>query len=169
MQHVIWNRLGFQNLLFWLFAYLVVNPFFTSLPHSGYVIDLLFSLVLFFAIFTVSRERKVLSISTSHLILTLLFFWLDIFGVIDFSQVVSYSILVIYLATLVYSFFYSYHNFPEGNTALNLSHSVSLSHYRYVMGCYLYLAGDCGTRVLQRWYSCTGSYPESFVIKFHLF
>jgi voltage-gated potassium channel len=105
MQHVIWNRLGFQNLLFWLFAYLVVNPFFTSLPNHGYVIDLLLSLVLFFAIFAVSRERKILSISTSLLILTLLLFWLDIFEVIELSPVVSYSILIIYLATLVYSFF----------------------------------------------------------------
>jgi hypothetical protein len=131
----MWNRLGFQNLLFWLFAYLVVNPFFTSLPHSGYVIDLLLSLVLFFAIFAVSRERKILSISTSLLILTLLFFWLDIFGVIDFSQVVSYSILVIYLATLVYSFF----------IAIITSHKVTLRLISATLCLYLIIGLLWGT------------------------
>lgn len=105
MQHVIWNRLGFHNLLFWLFAYIVVKPFLTSLPYSKYVVDLLLSFVLFFAIFAVNRKRNILPISTFFLILTLLFHWLHIFGVIEFSQLVSYWILIIYLGTLVYSFF----------------------------------------------------------------
>lgn len=116
MQNVIWKRLGFQNLLFWLFAYIVVNPFLTSLPYSRYVVDLLLSFVLFFAIFAVSRKRKILPISTSLLILTLLFHWLHIFGVIEFSPLISYWILVIYLGTLVYSFF----------IAIITSHKVTL-------------------------------------------
>jgi len=105
MQHVIWNRLGFHNLLFWLFAYIVVNPFLTPLPYSKYVVDLLLSFVLFSAIFAVSRKRKILPISTFLLILTLLVHWLHIFGVIEFSQLVSYWILIVYLGTLIYSFF----------------------------------------------------------------
>lgn len=113
MQHVIWNRFGFHNLLFWLFTYIVVNPFLISLPYSNYIVDLILSLVLFSAIFAVSRKRKILPISTFLLILTLLVHWLHIFGVIKFSQLVSYWILIVYLGTLVYAFFIAILNTRE--------------------------------------------------------
>ena len=105
MQHVIWNRFGFQNLLFWLFAYIVVNPFLSEIPYSQYIIQLLLSFVLIFSLFTVDRRKKLLSLSIILLVLTLTFHWLAILGIVQFSQPVSYWILVFYLGTLVYSFY----------------------------------------------------------------
>lgn len=105
MQQVVWNRFGFQNLLFWLFAYIVVNPFLSEISYSKYIIQLFLSFVLIFSLFTVDRKKKLLSLSIVLLFLTLIFHWLDIFGVVHFSQPVSYWILVLYLGTLVYSFY----------------------------------------------------------------
>ncbi|MCP4342592.1 MAG: Ion channel protein [Desulfobulbaceae bacterium] len=104
MQQVIWNRLGFHNLLFWIFVYLVVNPFLSTLPYYRYVVQLLFSLVLFFALFAIHKEKKLFPISIGLLVLTLLCHWADILGVVEFSQPVNYWIMVIYLGTVMYSF-----------------------------------------------------------------
>lgn len=104
MQHVLWNRIGFHNLLFWLFAYLVVNPFLASMPYYQYAVQVLLSLVLFFALFAIHKKRKLFPITIVLLVLTLLFHWLDLFGVVQFSQPVSYWVMIIYLCALVYSF-----------------------------------------------------------------
>ena len=97
MQHVLWNRIGFHNLLFWLFAYLVVNPFLASMPYYQYAVQVLLSLVLFFALFAIHKKRKLFPITIVLLVLTLLFHWLDLFGVVQFSQPVSYWVMIIYL------------------------------------------------------------------------
>jgi voltage-gated potassium channel len=104
MQHVVWNRLGFHNLLFWLFVYLLVNPFLSTLPYSRYLVQLLLSLVLFFALFAIHKQQKLFPLAIFLLVLTLLFHWLDVLEVVPFSQPVSYWIMVIYLGTLMYSF-----------------------------------------------------------------
>jgi hypothetical protein len=44
MQQLLWRRFGFQNLLFWLFAYLLVNPFLSSVPHSRLIFQLMLTL-----------------------------------------------------------------------------------------------------------------------------
>lgn len=105
MQHVLWNRIGFHNLLFWLFAYLVVNPFLEPMPYYKYAVQVLLSLVLFFALFAIHKKRKIFPITIGLLFLTLLFHWLDLLGVVQFSQPVSYWVMIIYLFVLVYSFF----------------------------------------------------------------
>jgi len=105
MHQVLWRRYGFQNLLFWLFVYLVLNPFLSSIPYSGYVFEMFLALVLFFAMFAVHREKKTLTLTGILLILTLGFHWLGIFGVIRYSGPVGHLIMVLYLSVLVYSFF----------------------------------------------------------------
>jgi voltage-gated potassium channel len=104
MQHVIWNRLGFHNFLFWMFIYLVVNPFLSTVPYYRYVAQLLFSLVLFFALFAIHKEKQLVPIAIGLLVLTLLCHWADILGIIEFSQPVNYWIMAIYLGTVMYSF-----------------------------------------------------------------
>ena len=104
MQHVIWNRLGFHNLLFWLFAYLIVNPFLAPLPYYRYAVQLLLSLVFFFALFAIHKERKSFPVIIVLLVLTLIFHWIDVLGLVQFSQPINYWIMIIYLFALVYSF-----------------------------------------------------------------
>lgn len=104
MQHVIWNRLGFHNLLFWLFAYLIVNPFLAPLPYYQYGVQLLLSLVLFFSLFATHKEKRSFPVIVVLLVLTLVFHWLEVLEIVQFSQPVSYGIMIIYLFSLVYSF-----------------------------------------------------------------
>jgi len=105
MQRVLWGRFGFQNLLFWLFVYLVVSPFMTTLPHSRYIFQFLLTLVLLFAVLAVHRKKGIMTLSVTLMALTLVFLWLGVLGVIRYSDQVSHLIMVLYLATLVYSFF----------------------------------------------------------------
>ena len=97
MQHVLWRRFGFHNLLFWLFVYLVVTPFLSTIPYSMYIFQMFLSLVLLFAIFAIRREKEILTLSVILLTLTLVFHWLGTFGVIRYSGRVSNLIMVLYL------------------------------------------------------------------------
>lgn len=105
MHRVVWRRFGFQNLLFWLFVYLVVNPFLSAIPYSRFIFQFILTVVLLFAIFAVHKKKGILAMSVTLLSLTLVLHWLGILGVIRYSAPVSNLIMVMYLATLVYSFF----------------------------------------------------------------
>jgi voltage-gated potassium channel len=107
MHQVLWRRYGFQNLLIWMFLYLALNPFLSSIPYSGYIFEMFLALVLFFAMFAVAKEKKTLTLTGILLVLTLLFHWLGIFGIIRYSDSVGHLIMVMYLGVLVYSFFRS--------------------------------------------------------------
>ena len=105
MQQLLWRRFGFQNLLFWLFVYLLVNPFLSSVPHSRLIFQLLLTLVLFFAVFAVHREKNIMTLSVVLLALAVVLYWLGVFGIIRYSGLVSQFIIILYLSVLVYSFF----------------------------------------------------------------
>ena len=105
MQPLLWRRFGFQNLLFWLFLYLVVNPFLSSIPHSSYILQFLMTLVLFFAVFAVHRKKKILTLSAILMGLAVILHWLGVFGIIRYSSLISQLIIILYLSVLVYSFF----------------------------------------------------------------
>lgn len=105
MQRVLWGRFGFHNLLFWLFVYLVVSPFLTTLPHSRYIFQFVLTLVLLFAVFAVHRKKGIMTLAVTLMALTLVFHWMGVFGVFHYSRQVSHLIMVLYLGTLVYSFF----------------------------------------------------------------
>ena len=104
MQHVVWNRIGFHNLLFWLFVYLIVNPFLAPLPYYKYAVQLLLSLVFFFALFAIHKEKKIFPIIIALLVLTLIIHWLEVLRIFQFTQPVNYWIMIIYLCAVVYSF-----------------------------------------------------------------
>ena len=102
---LIWRRFGFRNLLFWLFVYLVVNPFLSAVPHSRIIFQLLLTLVFFFAIFALRGEKNIFALSLVLLGLALVLHWLGVFGVFRYSDRVGQLIAILYLAVLVYSFF----------------------------------------------------------------
>ena len=105
MHRVVWRRFGFQNLLFWLFVALVVNPFLSEVPYSRFIFQFFLTIVLICAIFTIHREKGVLGLAVTLLTLSFVFHWLGVFGVIRYSGAIGNLIMVMYLATLVYSFF----------------------------------------------------------------
>lgn len=102
---LIWRRFGFRNLLFWLFVYLLVNPFLSAVPHSRIIFQLLLTLVFFFAIFAIGREKNIFAISLLLLGLSLVLHWLGVFGVVRYSGRFGQLITILYLAVLVYAFF----------------------------------------------------------------
>jgi len=87
-----------------LFVYLVLNPFLSPIPYSGYIFEMFLALVLSSAMFAVAREKKMLTLTGIFLVLTLLFHWFGIFGVIRYSDSVGHLIMILYLGILVYSF-----------------------------------------------------------------
>lgn len=101
---IVWARYGFKNLLFWLFVYVVVGPFLESVPYAATVIGLCFTAVLFSAVYAVNKESRLLSVVMILMPLTLAFLWLDKVGLVDLSPALFSSLLVLYLAALVYSF-----------------------------------------------------------------
>ena len=105
MQQLLWRRFGFQNLLFWLFAYLLVNPFLSSVPHSRLIFQLMLTLVLFFAVFAVHRRKNIMTLSVVLLALAVVLYWSGVFGIIRYSGLASQFMIILYLSVLVYSFF----------------------------------------------------------------
>ncbi|EFK06058.1 Ion channel [delta proteobacterium NaphS2] len=105
MKQAIRRRFGFQNLLFWLLVYLLVNPFLSGLPQSRMIFELLLTLVLFFAVFAIHKKNDILTLSVALMAISIFMHWLGVFGVIRFSQWVGQIPLILYLAVLIYAFF----------------------------------------------------------------
>ena len=99
------NRLGFHNLLFWLFLYLIVNPFLLGFPYFKYVVQLLLSFVLIFSLFVIYHKKGLYPITMGLLVLTLVVHWIGVLGLATLSQPISYGLIIIYLGMLIYSFF----------------------------------------------------------------
>jgi voltage-gated potassium channel len=105
MQKVLWRRYGVESLLFCLFIYIVVSPFLSEIPYPQFIFRAFLTIVLIFSIFAVRWEKGILSLSITLLALTLVFRWFGLLGIIRYSGAISNLIMVLYLATLAYSFF----------------------------------------------------------------
>ncbi len=81
----IWFRYGFENLLIWLFLYLVVSPFIEGIPFIKAVINILFGAVLLFAVIAMNKKSRMLTPAIILLGLTLTLYCLEILEVISFS------------------------------------------------------------------------------------
>ena len=99
-----WARYGFENLLVWLFVYLVIGPFLESFPYAHMVMNMFLTVVLFSAAYTLNESSKIRSLSITLLAVTLILLWSNTFRVIRLPPYVISLLLVLYLATLVYSF-----------------------------------------------------------------
>jgi voltage-gated potassium channel len=101
---IIWARYGFENLLVWLFLYLIIGPFLESFPYAHMVMNLFLTAVVFSAVYALDRSGKMLFISIALMAVTLILLWLNAFRVIRFPPYTISALLILYLATLVYSF-----------------------------------------------------------------
>jgi len=104
MHRILWARYGFQNLLLWLFVYLMVGPFLTHLPYADTVLNVFFTAVLCSAVFTLNRDRTILSASILLFVPIMILLWMNILDVLHFHAALMNLLLVLFFATLVYSF-----------------------------------------------------------------
>ncbi len=104
MKEALRRRFGFQNLLLWLFVYLLVNPFLSGVPHYRMIFPLLLTLVLFFAVFAIHKENNILALSVVLMAVSITLHWLGVFDIIRFSEWVGQIPLILYLAVLMYAF-----------------------------------------------------------------
>jgi len=102
-REIVWSRYGFENLLLWLFLYLMIGPFLESIPYAHLVMNLFLTAVLFSAVYTLNRRSKMLSTSIALLAITLILLWLNTFRVIRFPPYIISLLIMLYLSTLVYS------------------------------------------------------------------
>jgi voltage-gated potassium channel len=98
-------RLGFQNLLCWLFLYLMVSPFLTSLPYAKFILKASLTAVFLFAIYAVRNSKKFLSITITLLVLTVMLHWIGHLLPAAFITPLTAIITAMYLAVLIYAFF----------------------------------------------------------------
>ena len=102
-RRIVWSRYGFENLLVWLFLYLMIGPFLESFPYAHMVMNVFLTAVLFSAVLALDRHSKMFSTSISLLAITLILLWLNGFRVIRFPPHTISLLLVLYLSTLIYS------------------------------------------------------------------
>lgn len=100
----VWFRYGFENLLIWLFLYLVVSPFIEAIPFVNRIISIFFGAVLLFAVTAMNRKSRMLTPAIILLILIFTLYWFDIFEVINFSSQGLLVTKILYYSILVYSF-----------------------------------------------------------------
>ncbi len=97
-------RYSFHNLLIWLFLYLVAAPFLQDMAYAKVILSIFISSVLFFAVCAINKENPIFKSVILLMAISLLLIWLDVLNVIHFPYLVNNSILIIYLAILVYAF-----------------------------------------------------------------
>lgn len=104
IEKIIRFRFRFQNLLIWLFLYIVVIPFLTELPNISLIAQTLFTAVLFSAVYTIHKERRIIRPALVLLVLTTILLWCNALGLLNIRGEAINGVLFLYLALLVFSF-----------------------------------------------------------------
>ncbi|HDJ29332.1 MAG: two pore domain potassium channel family protein [Deltaproteobacteria bacterium] len=104
IEKIVRFRFRFQNLLVWLFLYIVVSPFLTAIPNANLVVQFLFTAVLFSAVYTIHRESHIMWPALALLTLSTTLIWCNALGLLNISGKAIDSLLVFYLGLLVFSF-----------------------------------------------------------------
>jgi hypothetical protein len=60
---IVWSRYGFENLLVWLFIYLMIGPFLESFPYAHVLMNVFLTAVLSSAVCALNRSSKMLPVS----------------------------------------------------------------------------------------------------------
>ncbi|WP_136809008.1 potassium channel family protein [Desulfosediminicola flagellatus] len=95
---------GFRNLLCFLLIYIFGSPFISSYPSLSFVAHTLLSLTLCFSVLAVQKQQNYRSFAMAALLPVLILYWLDIYNLIPFSRLGSYSLIALYYCLLVISF-----------------------------------------------------------------
>jgi hypothetical protein len=93
---------GFHNLLVWLLFYQLLGPALFSVPSARIPASLLYSGVLFSAVYIINQRSKIFIWTMLLMGLTLFLFWIDVFNLVSFSLPASSMIICLYLGLIVY-------------------------------------------------------------------
>ena len=104
IEKILHFQFRFQNLLVWLFLYMIANPLLAFLPHTGLLIQALFTAVLVSAIYTIHNKNRLKWAALVVLALTTILLWGNAFGLIQSNARVIDGLLVLYLGMMVSSF-----------------------------------------------------------------
>jgi len=94
----------FRVLLLFLLLYIVGSPFLEPFPSLAVLAHVSLSLVLFVALYTLSKYQNQRSIAVVLLLPLLSLYWLGIYDIITISEVGVYCLFTVYYALLIYSF-----------------------------------------------------------------
>ena len=103
-QKAKWNRYGFENLLVWLFLFLMVRPFLGEIAYAEIIFSGFLTVVLFSAAYAVSAKSPVFIPSLVLLAASLVLLWLNALNVLHWPSALTSGLLVLYLGVLVYAF-----------------------------------------------------------------
>lgn len=103
-QRAKWSRYGFQNLLAWLFLFLMVRPFLAKAGYADVVFSGFLSLVLLSAAYAVNSKSRLFAPALFLVTLSLALLWLSALNVLHWPAALTSGLFVLYLGMLVYSF-----------------------------------------------------------------
>ncbi|MGB6222484.1 potassium channel family protein [Haloferula sp.] len=99
-----WEKNGFRNLLFCLFLYLVVGPFFDQAPYADFIVSSALSLTLISAIGAMAESRKRIEFASIVLGIALILLWLKTLGIISDKGNFASVAIAGFLLILIFSF-----------------------------------------------------------------
>ena len=143
IEKIIHFRFRFQNLLVWLFLYLVVSPFLMAVPNARLIVQILFTAVLFSAVYTIHKGGRIMWTAIMLLALTTILLWSNALGLLHISGKAIDCLLVLYLGMLSVSF--SHHIFTSQRVNMELI-SAALCLYlllALLWGSLFMLLEDC--------------------------
>jgi len=80
IDQIIAFRFRFQNLLIWLFLYILASPLLATVPNANLIVQALLTAVLFSAAYTIHRKGRSMWPTLALLILTTIIIWNNTLG-----------------------------------------------------------------------------------------
>ena len=104
IKKIIRHRLRFLNLLLWLFLYIVFTPLLAKVPHINLIAHALLTAVLFSAVYTIHKERRIIWPALVLLGIATFLLWCNTLRLLNIPDEAINGALLVYLALLVFSF-----------------------------------------------------------------
>ncbi len=98
-----WLQYRFQNLLVWLFVYLVIGPFLVNLPYARAVMSVFLVFVLVSALVAMNQTGNLIRVAIAMMAVSLLIMWLESSGVIALKLNLGALAMVGFLSIVIYS------------------------------------------------------------------
>lgn len=98
------SRYSFHNLLLWLLIYIVVSPFLQRMPGAKIIFSIFITLVLFFAVYALEQQERLLKFEIVLLGVSLVLLWLDVLNIVSLPGIIDTSVMLVYVGILIYAF-----------------------------------------------------------------
>ncbi|MCD6429718.1 MAG: two pore domain potassium channel family protein [Deltaproteobacteria bacterium] len=104
IEKIIPSNFRFQNLLVWIFLYILASPILKTVPHAHLIVQTLFTAMLFSAVYTIHQKIRIMWPTLALLLLTTGLLWSNTLGLLQISEKAIDGLLVTYLGLLVFFF-----------------------------------------------------------------